>query len=382
MSRPRVVYWNNIPAPYMVERFNALAARGAFEFEAWFNAPREPDRSWSVDPAAWRFPYRFLPAPGAGRHRLPLPTPLLGPRPPDLLISLYAGAPFVLGWQAARRRGVRTAFWCEVTFDRWVPRRPWKEGLKRYLFSRVDGVVTPGPNGRAYAQRYGADPARVFLAPHAVDRRHFLGGSAAARRSRDRWRAEAGARGVTFLYVGRLWRGKGLDTLLTAFALLRCRLEGEATLLLVGDGPEEGRLRDRCRREGIRGVAFAGFRPKEDLPRWYAAADAFVFPTLGDPYGLAVDEAMTCGLPVVCTTAAGEVRERLEDGVTGFLVPPGDATALLNPMLRLACDPALRGRLGAAARRRLAGRTPERWAADLERAAWALLSLPRRREAP
>ncbi|AER56169.1 hypothetical protein DSC_07590 [Pseudoxanthomonas spadix BD-a59] len=57
--RPFVVYWNNIPSPYMVERFNALADRNPFEFEAWFNDRIHSDRSWTVDEAAWRFRYRY-----------------------------------------------------------------------------------------------------------------------------------------------------------------------------------------------------------------------------------------------------------------------------------------------------------------------------------
>ncbi len=56
---PRVVYWNNIPSPYMVERFNAVADRGAFEFEAWFNDRIESDRSWNVDESSWRFRFFF-----------------------------------------------------------------------------------------------------------------------------------------------------------------------------------------------------------------------------------------------------------------------------------------------------------------------------------
>ena len=58
MSGPRIVYWNNIPAPYLAGRFNALATRGNLTFEAWFNTRREPDRSWDVDHASWSFPAR------------------------------------------------------------------------------------------------------------------------------------------------------------------------------------------------------------------------------------------------------------------------------------------------------------------------------------
>jgi glycosyltransferase involved in cell wall biosynthesis len=361
----RVVYWNNIPAPYMVDRFNALARRGRLDFEAWFSQRTHADRSWDVDERTWEFSYRYL------RARLPLP--LLRQRP-DLLVSLYGEPEFVAGFLLARARGIRTAFWSEVTFDRWQPRRRWREALKRYLFTRVDGVITAGEDGRAFARRYGTSAERVFLAPHAVDVEFFAREAAAA--PRDEARRELGVHGTTFVYVGRLWRGKGLTVLLDAFA--RVRRDHESTLLLVGDGEDEAELRARAGD----GVVFAGFRRQAELPRVYAAADVFVFPTLGDPYGLVVDEAMASGLPLVSTTAAGEIGARVEHGRTGLLVPPDDVDALAGALAALAADPEQRRALGAAAAPHVAGRTPERWAEDFERAVGGILAAPAARPAP
>lgn len=366
MTRDLVVYWNNIPAPYMVDRFNALARRGAFPFEAWFSHRTEPGRSWQVDESSFEFPYRFLPR--------GLPLPLVRGPVPRLVVSLYGEPAFVAGSLLARARGARTAFWAEVTFEEWQPRRRSREWLKRRLFRRVDGVITPGDDGRRFAERYGASPERIFLAPHAVDVDAFARAAAAARLRRDELRAELGARGVIFLYVGRLWRGKGLTTLLDAFAAVRQNGTAEATLVLAGDGEEEAELRRRA--EPLGGVVFAGFRGPGELPALYAAADVFVFPTLGDPWGLVVEEAMASGLPVICTSAAGEIGSRMDDGVEGFVVPPADAAALAARMQALAGDPALRERMGTAATRRGADRGPDDWAADFEAAVEAILAEP------
>lgn len=366
--KPRVVYWNHIPSPYIVERFNAVADRGNLNFEAWFNERREADRSWEIDELSWRFRYRYLPSIGIRNYRLYVPTPLLGRAMPDLLVSLYAEPSFVLGWQCARMRGVRTAFWTEVTYDSWVRRRPWKERLKRYLFRRVDGIVTVGADGRGFARRYGAADSRIFLAPHVIDVEHFAAGRAKALADRERLRRELGLTGATFIYVGRLWWGKGLGHLLDAFAELQRRTDGSVSLLVVGNGLEEAPLRQRCAAQGIRNVVFAGFQQRDVLPSYYAAADVFVFPTLGDPYGLVVDEAMACSLPVISTSAAGEIRDRIEDGVNGFIVPPRNGIALLDRMEALASDEGTRARMGAASLARIQGHTPERWAEDFERA--------------
>jgi len=61
MRKPHVVYWQNIPSPHTIARFNALTARGAIAFEAWFNTEREPDRGWDIDARAWAFRARFIP---------------------------------------------------------------------------------------------------------------------------------------------------------------------------------------------------------------------------------------------------------------------------------------------------------------------------------
>ena len=375
---PRVAYWNNIPAPYVADRFDAVASRGNIDFEAWFSYRTEPDRSWEVDESTWRFPHRFLPTVRFRGRTVPFPAPLVGRDPPQLLVSLYGWPWFVVGWWLARRRGARVAWECEVTSDAWVRRTVSKERAKHHLFPRLDGVIAMGEEGAAYARRYGADPARMVFVPHSFDVRHFAEGRASALPRRSAIRVALALRGTTFLYVGRLWAGKGLDVLLDAYGLLQRSTAEPVSLLLVGDGQDEARLRRRCRDEGLANVVFAGFRQKRDLPELYAASDVFVFPTLGDPYGLVVEEAMASSLPVIASSAAGEIRSRIEDGANGYIVPP-HAPAELSERMRLLLDGELRLRLGASGADRVAGRTPEAWAETFERAVERIMSRPRAR---
>ena len=178
------------------------------------------------------------------------------------------------------------------------------------------------------------------------------------------------------MYVGRFWWGKGLDYLLNAFRDLQERV-GQVSLLLVGDGPEEERLRARCRLERISNVAFVGFQQKATLPQYYALADVFVFPTVGDPYGHVLDEAMASSLPIITTSAVGEITERVNDGVSGFIVPPADSAALADRMALLVMDESLRHMMAAEARRKIDGQTANRWAVEFEAAAERILSMPR-----
>lgn len=361
-QRPSVVYWNNVPAPYMVDRFNALADRGRLDLEVWFSRRDESDRSWRISETDWRFRGRYLPTVA----RLPLPLPLLTSRRPDVLVSPYGESAYVVGWLLARMRGMSTAFECERTFDSWVRRRPWKEAAKRLLFPRVDSLQIVGDDARAYALAYGGRPDALDLVPHGIDAAHFARAAEAARPNRQALRERLGLRGCVFVYVGRFWSGKGLLYLVDAFDQVS-RSGNAVSLLLVGDGEQEAALRAEVAARGLERVVFEAFRQHDELPELLAAADVFVFPTLGDPYGLVVDEALACGLPVVSTSAAGEISARVEDGRNGFVVPPASSAALAQRMGLLAEREDVRERMAMAARLS-PRRTTEDWAVAFEEA--------------
>lgn len=371
--RPRVVYWNNIPAPYMVDRFNAVADRGKIDIVAWFGERDRPGRSWEIDESTWRFPYRYLPRIGLSKFKLTLPTAVISHPRPDLLVSLYATPSFLAGQYLARARGWHTALWVEVTFDTYVRRRAWKEAVKRDLFQRVDGIITSGSEGAAFAARYGALQADTYVARHTADTQHFITSTSRLRSNRDLIRKEFDVHGIVFLYVGRLLGFKGVFQLLEAYALVERALPGRTSLLIAGDGPEESALRIRA--QGLN-VHFAGYLQQAELPKAYAASDIFVFPSQVDTYGLVIDEAMASGLPIVSTSSVGELSSRVITGQNGFQSPGGDVNAMAESMIRLAEDGNLRDGMGSTSRAMIAPHTPTTWAADFESAVASILARP------
>ena len=374
--KPRVVYWQNIPSPYVVDRFNALVDRGNLDFEAWFNAEREPDRSWEVNPAEWRFRARYIPARRLLGRRLHLPLVELRQTRPDVLVSLYDRLSFALGSLAARSSAARTAFRVLPTYDSWSRRSCWKELGKHVLFRAVDGAKVPGPDGAHLACTYGLPCTRITAVTQSIDAAHYGRARDIAPSLRRQRRAQLGLRGCVFMYVGRLWAGKGLDYLFAAYRSVRERAPA-ISLLLVGDGVDEDRYRAMAR--NLPGVRFAGFVQPRDVPAYYALGDVLVFPTLGDPYGLVIAEALAAGLPVICTEAAGDIRRRLPDGRAGYVVPPADAVTLADRMLLLAADPQLRMRLAAEAPRLVTAQVHDRWASDFEAFVGHLLAMAPRR---
>jgi len=167
--------------------------------------------------------------------------------------------------------------------------------------------------------------------------------------------AASGSRnGFVVGLVGRIAPWKGQDLFLEAFA--DAFPSGGARAILVGaplfgEQEFERELHDRCRMLGLDGrVTFAGFQ--DDVASALDGLDALVHASrIPEPFGLAVAEGMAAGLAVIAP-AAGGPAEMIEDGVTGMLYRPGDAAALAAALRIVAADPALRGRLGAAARER------------------------------
>jgi len=157
--------------------------------------------------------------------------------------------------------------------------------------------------------------------------------------------------GLVFGAVGRLEEQKGHVYLLAALPALMREIP-DLTVLLVGEGREQERLKRQVRDLGLeRTVRFLGTR--RDLPEIFRALDLFVQPSLWEGLPLALLKAMGAGLPVVATRVSGS-REVIGDGVNGCLVAPGDPEALARVLLELARQPEARRRLGAAARRTVA----------------------------
>lgn len=373
-ARPRVVYWNNIPSPYTVSRLNAVVNRGNIDLDVWFDERTEPDRSWTVDESTWLFPFRYLPRFGIGGHRISIPVQVLGSARPDLFVSLYSRPPYVVAQGIANARGWRTALISLTTFDSWNPRSRWREALKRWVFSHSDAVMTSGADGCAFAAKYGAPADRIHVVRPVTDPGFFAAGAAAARATRDFTRAQWRLNGTVFIYVGRLWSGKGIRPLLDAYDAVAADSPGRTTLLILGDGPEEAAVRARAAVSGPGRIVLAGFHQQPELPAFYAAADVFVFPTLGDPYGLVVDEAMAAGLPIVSTTSAGEIQERVYHGINGYLVPPGNSAALASAMRRTVDDSVSRTQMGERSAELIAPFTPDQWAVEFEHFVEAVLS--------
>jgi rhamnosyl/mannosyltransferase len=222
----------------------------------------------------------------------------------------------------------------------------YRPALNRVL-DAMDAIIIGSPPMRASSYLAGVQD-RLRLVPYGIPVEHFMAPPEPSAQARV---AQAvGPGGPILLFVGRLRYYKGLDYLLRAIPSIP-----DARLVVAGIGPMGAEWQALANQLGIAGrVNWLGETSDADLPALYQRADLFVLPAshTSEAFGLVQVEAMSAGLPVVCTELGTGTTYVNLDGVTGLVVPPRDSEALAASIRRLLADPALRASLGQAARSR------------------------------
>jgi len=264
-------------------------------------------------------------------------------RPTDV-VHVHWSLDMVVPVTAARLEGVPVR-----VLSRHMP-YPFKTRAGTLLYSRLlfTRMVTVSDSVRRTLLRCGVPDAMVEVIHHGTDVEAFARTTAPRRAIRAALGIPEDS--VAVGIIGRIAPEKGHAVLLDALARLGDRYP--LCLVVVGNGPDEGTLREAVARLGLGDrVLFAGFR--DDVNDVISALDVVAVPsTWQEPCSAVVQQGMALGKPVIGTLVGG-TPEMVLDDETGFLVPPSDAGALADAMARLAGDAFLRRRLGAAGRERV-----------------------------
>jgi len=226
---------------------------------------------------------------------------------------------------------------------------PDRIDLERSIVADVDLVVSTCCDEVDELARMGADVEHTRVVPCGVDLDLFTPKGPA-------WKAGSRRRLVS---VGRLVERKGVDVAVEALASLpdaELVVAGGPAAEELGDDPEAQRLSARAQELGVtERLRLVGRVEHGDVPALLRSADVVVATPWYEPFGIVPVEAMACGRPVV-GSAVGGLLDTVDDGVTGFLVPPRDSDALVAAVCRLLDDRRMRARFGRAARLRAVSR--------------------------
>jgi glycosyltransferase involved in cell wall biosynthesis len=297
--------------------------------------------SEDYDPDDGEYPVRSLPFPFYEGFRLGMP------RVPDAVENVdvvHAHTPFALGLSGlrlARRESLPlvasyhtptseyAAYLTSVgSFESRL--EGLSERYERWFFDHADTVVTPSRITRRYLLDSVGVDAEVTVISNGVDVERF------APVDTDEFRRKYDLSGPLVGYTGRHGFEKCLGDVVDAVA----EADIDATLVFGGDGPAREGLERRAANRGV-DARFLGFLPREELPAFYSALDAFLFPSPVETQGLVALEANACGTPVVGVDS-GALADTVEDGVTGYHFDPGDIDGFAATIRRTLAE---RGRL-------------------------------------
>lgn len=342
MSR-RYAVITEIIAPYRIPVFNALAREGDVDLHVIFLSETDPTlRQWGVYKSEMNFSYEVLPSwrRRIGKHNLLLNRGLTGALrnyKPDVIVC--GGYNYLASWQAlawAKWHSVPFVLWNESTSRDQRRMLFAVEAGKRVFIRGCDAFLVPGKASSAYLAAAGASPEKIFIAPNAIDVRLFAAGAERARQNAAEIQSAWSLPSRFFLFVGRVTAEKGVFDLLDGYAQLPASVRSDIGLVYVGDGRARDELFRRAAeiRPGL--IRLVGFVQRDELPKFYALADVLVLPTHSDTWGLVVNEAMACGLPVIATEVAGCREDLVHHDENGFVVPPRDVAALTEAMRAMA----------------------------------------------
>lgn len=248
-------------------------------------------------------------------------------------IAFPSGAAAVR-WARRNRQGV-------VIFDNVrsedVPRSALTEFVKRRLYANVDAMLIPAESHVRSFVQWGVPRERMYFGLNVVDNQSFATRAAALRPYANEFCRKNGLPFKLFLGVGRLVEKKNWIICLEAYKQYRRACQAAPWgLVLVGDGPERERLQEMVVAQAIPDVHFSGPIHGDALVAYYTAGGALILPSsYGETWGLVVNEAMACGLPVLVSEQCGCAETLVHNGVNGWRFSPDRPGELAERMLQM-----------------------------------------------
>jgi glycosyltransferase involved in cell wall biosynthesis len=234
---------------------------------------------------------------------------------------------------------------------RGLLKRLVRKPLMSAFYRSLSGVLSIGTANAAFYRAIGMPEERIFSMPYTVDNARFSKSSQLPNEQRSEVRATLGVTDddPIVLYAAKLHARKHPDDVLRAAA----RLKDQGVrfhVVMVGSGEMAAELVKLATRLGLENVHFHGFANQSVLPQIYGAADLFVLPSENEPWGLAVNEAMCAGLPIVASAEVGCVADLVRAGVNGQTFAAGDVEGLANALHSVLVDRETRTRMSTASR--------------------------------
>lgn len=321
----RLAILTSILSPYRIPLFEALEDR-VESLLVLLMADREENRDWILTPNSIQT--RVLPGfhvrpPGrnVSIHLNYGLSRILRDWKPDAVISGGFSIANVSALLYCNMANIPFIGWGELLPGRhtsWLSIRRW---LRRIMGRYSTGAVASSSLAKEAFCSYGIPSDRVQVSLMPIDVEFFHRKTQACRVSERIVALKSRFSRPCLLFVGQIIHRKGIRELLEIYEYLRSSMPS-VSLVLVGDGRDRPFYEELVRTRQWTNVHFEGFVQPDQLPWHFALADVFVFPTLSDPFGAVLGEAMAAELPVVTSIYSAATHDLVEHGVSGFHIDP------------------------------------------------------------
>lgn len=313
----RILFLTNYPSPYRVNFFDELGKLCDLTVLYFAKPTAYRDENWFVESNG------YFKAVQLGKRKLAFRgktvcldvTDWLKQNWDAIVVCGYSLPTTIYAITWLRRKKI--PFYMEVDGGLVRETSGMKYRFKKSLVSAASWWLGTGVHTREYLVNYGAKADRVYSYPFTSLYEADILPKPVTPEEKQQLRRELGmGEEKVILYVGRFTWEKGMDALLDAAV----DLPRDTGIYFIGGEPTDGHLAF-CKEKNLKNVHFVGFTKKAALLGYYRAADLLVLPTHSDVWGLVINEAMACGLPVVTTDKCVAGMELIQNGVNGYIIP-------------------------------------------------------------
>lgn len=332
----KVVIIHNIIAPYKVALFNELSTLIP-NMEVIFIAEKEKRRDWNIDYTTIKFPYTLLfkgSIDSINSFAIAKKTwgILEKIRPETSIICDYSN---IYGWISllwAKKNKNNLVFWLDSTINDKKHFFP-KEQIKHFFLKHFHLYLAPGKKTKQYLEYMKVASSKIITTGYSVNNNFFIEQYQFYKNKKvtllNKLKIK---RNKNFIFIGRFAPEKNILTLLHSF-LKVSKNNSEWGLILLGDGPLKNEINTFISNNDLQDkILLPGFIQQDEIVKYLIASNVFILPSLSEPWGLVVNEAMLCRLPVIVSTKCGCQPELVKEGVNGFSFDPNNELKLTKLM--------------------------------------------------
>lgn len=339
----KILVITNIIPPYRVPLYNYLN-KNLENLKVLFLSITEKNRNWNVNKNKMNFNYEILKGKRfelrKGHYTLHINSiinKLKEYNPDIIMLTGYDQPAYWFALNYAKKRKIKVVMWNESTLLSSKLQKGIFYKLKKLFLNKIDMFITSGSKASEYLRFFGISDNKIVTGCNGIDNEWFFKRIKEIKKS-DQYKdlKKKYQNKKVLLFIGRLIKYKGLDII---FEILKEIDHSNVHLLILGNGPDKDCLMNLCKNMKLETISdFVGYVQRYELPKYFAISDIFIFPSLLEPWGFVLNEALACGVPSLASKYAGASYDLIKEGINGYLFDPNNKNEFKEKIKKIIKD--------------------------------------------